>query len=185
MVDNVEIARNAVASAYRVRLNAGYDLKAPLCVYDLPENLEIELRFVEIPSLEGVFYDAEPPVILVSALRPAGRRRYTCAHEIGHWFLGHSTTVDELIQKRGNSTKWSPEEFAAQVFAGALLMPKPAITHAFAVRGWNPARPEPMQVLTIASLFGVGYGTLINHLRNGIRILGEGTAQSLLKKSLF
>ena len=92
--------------------------------------------------------------------------------------------MDDLVRTKRNPAQNSPEEFAAQIFAGALLMPKPGISNAFAVRGWDPARPEPMEVLTIASLFGVGYRTLISHLRYGVGMMGEGVAQSLAKKSL-
>ena len=175
------VAERAVAAAYRTRLQAGYGLSESLCVYDLAEALGAEVRFVDIPSLEGVFYDSVPPTVLVSHHRPAGRRRFTCAHEVGHWQMGHSTQLDELMENQADAGRRDPEERAAQVFAGALLMPKPAVEEAFAARGWSPASCSPAQAFRIAGLFGVGYEALVYQMQLGLRMISDPTARGLLR----
>ena len=91
MTDRKQMARMAAMVALRTRNKAGATLGQAICVYDLAEHLGIEVRFLDIPSMEG-FYSKNPgPLILLSTLRPAGRRVFTCAHELGHHVLGHGT----------------------------------------------------------------------------------------------
>ena len=73
-----------MAEALRVRTRAGLGLEEAVCVYDLAEHLGIEVRFTDIPSMEGMYYLASEPSIILSSLRPPGRRVFTCAHELGH-----------------------------------------------------------------------------------------------------
>lgn len=182
MIDRAKLAGKAIAAALRLRVSAGYTLRQPICVYDLAERMLVEVRFVPLPSLEGVFYDTQPPTIFVSALRPVGRRAYTCAHELGHWKLNHSLRLDELSENRTLARRQDPDEWAAQCFAGALLMPKPAVEKAFRTRNWDPVGCTPAQAFTLAGLFGVGYSTFVEHLRSGVRLLPYQQAEPLLRK---
>ncbi len=50
------IAMQAVAKALRMRRSAGYGLDSAVCVYDLAQRLDIEVRFLDIPSMEGMYY---------------------------------------------------------------------------------------------------------------------------------
>ena len=174
------MAQGAFASALRMRRDAGYGLDEAICVFDLAEQLGIEVRLTDIPSMEGMLYCNPEPVIIVTSLRPLGRRAFTCAHELGHFHYGHGTTVDDLV---GKSPKigFDPKEFAADCFAGALLMPKMAIERAFSLRNWSIGCPTPGQVYTISNYFGVGYSTLIYHLSNGLCLLPHSSAEKLLK----
>ena len=150
-------------------------------MYDLAERLGVEVRFVDIPSMEGMYLHSEDtPTILVSSLRPPGRRVFTCAHELGHYSNGDGTRVDELVEKRKHSSL-DYVEFAADCFAGILLMPKVAVERAFALRNWNPRTCNPGQVYVVSNYFGVGYSTLIHHLRGGLNLLSSSHANSLLK----
>src|SRR6266850_654769 len=91
-----ELAREALAAALQLRTSKGRNLVDPICIYDFAEELQIELRFADIPSLEGMYSNAPRPAIIIGAERPAGRRVYTCGHEIGHHRFGHGTRVDEI-----------------------------------------------------------------------------------------
>lgn len=180
MTDRRTIARRATAAALRMRRGAGYGLEGAICVYDLAQRLGIEVRFLDIPSLEGMYYRASEPTIILSSQRPPGRRAFTCAHELGHHNQGDGTCVDQLVGQ-GQRRKFDPKEFAADCFAGALLMPKMAVERAFALREWRISECTPGQAYTISNYFGVGYSTLINHMRSALRLLPDGHAEPLLK----
>ena len=180
MTGHKRIAQSAFAAALRMRRNAGYRLDAAICVYDLAEGLGIDVRFADIPSMEGMLYCSPEPVIIVSSPRPAGRRAFTCAHELGHFHFGDGTTIDDLVGK-SDKAGYDPKEFIADCFAGALLMPKMAVEQAFAVRNWPVQNSTPSQIYIISGYFGVGYSTLIHHLWKSLRLIPGSHAENLLK----
>jgi hypothetical protein len=170
--------------AYRARQKIGEDIRSTICVYDAAEKLGLEVRFVDLPSLEGMYFAGNPPGALISSLRPAGRRRFTCAHELGHWWLDHGTTLDELSEAESGSRQRRAYEVAAQAFAGAFLAPKPAVLESLHVRGWSVAAMTPIQLLGLASLFGMGYETMGYHLQLGLRMISDGKRRELLATKL-
>lgn len=180
MIDRKIIARQAAAAALRMRKAAGYGLDHAICVYDLAERLGMEVRFLDIPSMEGMYYSASRPTIIISSLRPPGRRAFTCAHELGHHSQGDGIRIDELMEY-WQRPKFDPKEFMADCFAGVLLMPRMAVARAFGVRKWSTSECTPAQVYMIANYFGVGYTTLIHHMRSALHILPDAHAQALLK----
>lgn len=182
MNDRRAIARQSMAAALRARISLGYGLEHAICVYDLAERLGVEVRFLDLPSMEGMYTSASSPTIIVSSLRPPGRRAFTCAHELGHHSRSDGVEIDELVEQWGKR-RFDPKEFAADCFAGALLMPKMAVSRAFAVRGWSMEECTPEQAYLIAGYFGVGYTTLVHHLRSAIQVLSGTRAQALLKVS--
>ena len=182
MNDRRAIARQAIAAALRTRLSLGYGLEHAVCVYDLAEKLGVEVRFLDLPSMEGMYSSASGPTIIVSSLRPSGRRAFTCAHELGHHNRSDGVEIDELVEQ-WDKPRFDPKEFAADCFAGALLMPKMAVSRAFAVRGWSMEECTPEQAYMVAGYFGVGYTTLIHHLRGALQALPDTRAQALLKVS--
>lgn len=173
------MAQGAFAAALRMRRDAGYGLDEAVCVYDLAERLGIEVRFTDIPSMEGMLYCNPEPVIIVTSLRPLGRRTFTCAHELGHVHYGHGTIIDELSGKAPKAV-FDPVEFVADCFAGALLMPKMAVQRAFTLRNWSIESSTPGQIYSISNYFGVGYSTLIHHLSKGLYLLPHSSAEKLL-----
>ncbi len=182
MNDRRAIARKAMAAALRTRLSVGHGLDHAVCVYDLAEKLGVEVRFLDAPSMEGMYSAASDPTIIVSSLRPPGRRTFTCAHELGHHNRSDSVEIDELVEQ-WDIPRFDPKEFAADCFAGALLMPKMAVSRAFAIRGWSMEDCTPEQVFMVAGYFGVGYATLVHHLRSALHVLPDSRAQALLKVS--
>ena len=174
------MVQSAFAAALRMRKDAGYRLDEAICVYDLAERLGIEVRFADVPSMEGMLYCNPEPVIIISSHRPAGRRIFTCAHELGHFNSGDGTTIDELVGKSDRVAS-DPKEFVADCFAGALLMPKMAVERAFALRKWSIKSSSPSQIYIISGYFGVGYSTLVHHLWKSLRLLQGSHAENLLK----
>ncbi|MGH9352994.1 MAG: ImmA/IrrE family metallo-endopeptidase [Terriglobia bacterium] len=172
------LALRAANTAYRIRQKQQVALDQPCCVFDLAEGMGIEVRFADIPSAEGI-YSPTKPVIIVSSLRPPGRQAFTCAHEVGHHAYGHGEQFDELVGDRAKRRRYDPEEFEADCFASALLMPKTAVLKGMAVRGWSPKTTSAEQIYVLASWLGVGYATLVGNMNWGMNLLGREQANAL------
>src|SRR5262245_22540028 len=183
MTPRRRLAKDALMKAMRLRQDKGLGREAPVCVYDLASDMGIEVRFMDLPSLEGVYSKWPEPVIVISSLRPPGRQVYTCGHELGHHVYGHGFCIDELLAD-DEAEPVKDEEFLADCFAGFLLMPKALVVKAFACHGWNPASITPVQVYTVAGWLGVGYETLITHMGASLGLLGSAQAKALRKTSL-
>ena len=111
------IARQAMAAALRTRLSVGYGLDHGVCVYDLAAKLGVEVRFLDLPSMEGMYSSASGPTVIVSSLRPPGRWAFTCAHELGHHNRSDGVEIDELVEQ-WEKPRIDPKEFAADCFGG-------------------------------------------------------------------
>ena len=179
-----ELFMRGVRKALQVRAQAGIGSADSLCVYDLAECLGVEVRLVALANMEGMYCQAARPHILVSALRPAGRQVYTCAHELGHHVFRHGNRIDEMVPDRAPKALRDPDEFLAECFAGILLMPKTAVNSAFHRRAWDPNQCTPIQILEIAGCFGVGYQTLIHHMSRALDILPMQLAETLERLSV-
>jgi hypothetical protein len=155
------LGQQALRMALRARGKAGADLISPVCPYDVADHLG------------------------VGVLRPFGRRNFTCGHELGHHVFGHGFNLDNVISSENADcyNYGSSEEFLANSFSGALLMPSLGIRRAFVSRGWSLSHPTPFEALSIAAEFGVGYSTLIHHMWHNLALIGAGTARHLLKES--
>lgn len=93
------------------------------------------------------------------------RRRFTIAHELGHFFLHRTlkeTFVDEVFARSGNSNQIERE---ANAFAAALLMPKKFIDNAINENfGDKPIRDEEIAIL--ANFFNVSGVSMTYRLVN-------------------
>ena len=143
------------AQALRDRFHAAYaapDLPVP--VEAIAEDL-LGLYVEEAEELEcsGLLVPAERRVVL-RADEPPARRRFTLAHEVGHWVCqvreGHEApvycraadiapTADRALEREAN------------VFAAELLMPEPAVRAEFTraasageLAGWFGVSEEAM-----------------------------------------
>jgi hypothetical protein len=176
-----DLARIALDAALSVRHSLNIKISEPICVYDAADRLGIEVRFIDIPSLEAMYQRTPDPIILISSLRSMGRQTFSCAHEIGHHIFDHGVRVDEMQNKSLKQSPKTPEERLADLFAGFLLMPKFTVTRAFIARGWNVQLCTPLQVYTVAGWLGVGYTTLISHLQLSLNLITPSHAAELLK----
>lgn len=175
-----DLVIEASNKALRVRQSEGISIWDSICIYDLVQKYEVDVRFVDIPSLEGMYHKSSRPVILVSSLRPPGRQAFTCAHEFGHHVYNHGSRIDELLEE--NHPRSNTEEFLADRFASFLLMPKSAVSKAFSIRGWGDLdNCSPLDIFTIAGWLGVGYETLISHMETSLHLINKGTAENLFK----
>lgn len=154
---------------------------APVDPYAVAAGLGVKVVFIDT-SMEGFYFKQPTPRILLSSLRPIPRRAFTCAHELGHHWFGHGSTIDQLQEdERSDSDK--PEEVLANAFAAALLMPSVGLRGAFGRRGWDRTNPTPLQLYTIACQFGVRYTTLLNHMSFTLREISAGRRLELDRSS--
>jgi uncharacterized protein DUF955 len=174
-----ELARQGLRGALETRRRANVSKADPICVYDLAERLGVEVKFCGGSSFGGMYAKASQTV-LVPALRPPGRQAFTCAHELGHWYFRHGSQIDQLsdIDQDSDST---PEERLANIYAGYLLMPPWAVEDVFTRRGLDPNVYSPLQTYVAACQLGVGYETLVQHLRWSLALVTPGRADELLK----
>lgn len=174
-------AEEAVVRALELRQQYGYSLDEALCPVDLAAKLGIQVWFKSLRSLEGLYLPGTPPLVVLGSQRPTGRRTYTCAHELGHHVFGHGHSFDEILNAGQPSRTSSLEEYVANRFAAALLMPKLGVCAAFSRRRWQAENPTTDQVLIVAVHLGVGYRTLVSYMERTLFLLRPDRAAELRK----
>lgn len=168
----------AAAHAARVRIKCGLDQRASIDTIRVAEQCGCEVRYLSLPSLEGIYSPKPRSVIVVGSERPAGRRAFTCMHELGHHVFGHGMCLDEL--KTGKiSNAYDPKEFIADLFAANILMSKTSILYALKTRALDPTKLDPIHIFRLSSFFGVGYTTLIDHMALTLGLLNQHQHDSL------
>lgn len=172
MVSREQTAQVAVSRALKTRIQLGFKLTDSVPIFDVAERLGADVWFKDIPSLEGMYIADDNPTIILSGgrHRPEGRRAFTCAHELGHHVFNHGSRIDE-IRRQGFGDDL--EEFSADIFGAFMLMPQATVEGGFLRRGWSFKNPEPEQVYRVASWLGVGYTSLLDHMRFSLRTLSE------------
>jgi Zn-dependent peptidase ImmA (M78 family) len=144
--DNIEERR-----AYEVIAEVGYE-GPPLNFAPILERYGIDLILRAFNYVGGVMIkDPVYTLLVVNENDPEPRRRFTIAHELGHFFLGH-----EGRRFAEPSSDDPPQERAANRFAAALLMPENWLRAAWEDYRDNPDhRPD-----IIAEMFGVSVEAL-------------------------
>jgi Zn-dependent peptidase ImmA (M78 family) len=171
--------REAAKRAIKTRAKFKIPLDSSFCVIDLAASMGVEVRFVDLKSLDGAFLK-DSKTILLSTYRPDGGIRFSCAHEIGHYVFDHGDHFDELVEKV-NSAQGRLEEQLGSAFASFLLMPETTLRSAFARRKWDIESATPAQLFTVSSWLGIGYASLLNHLRYGLKIIDQTRFRELVK----
>src|SRR5260221_10650307 len=101
-----------------------------------------ELLFRKLEGLLGVYLPAPRPGILVTTERSLAIQRYTAAHELGHFAMGHrgSIDADEILNRSPfGSPQYDPTEIAADAFAAAFLIPDWLVEYHAAKQRWTVA----------------------------------------------
>lgn len=134
---------------------------APVDVEHIASKLGISVESTDFgqDDCSGVLVrQGETAVIGVNRLHHRNRKRFTIAHEIGHFVLHESGTyidkgtfVNFRDAESGTGTR--SEEIEANRFAAALLMPEKWVKRAFAETQFDPADDETLR--TLAERFSV------------------------------
>ena len=107
----------------------GYD-PAPVRIDDLVRRHGIELRQGDLGDVSGLLLrDSEKAIIGVNSTQHRTRRRFTVAHEFGHFLLHHGIrehfdrSYVVKFRSEESSKATDVEEIEANYFAASLLMP--------------------------------------------------------------
>lgn len=170
----------AASLAQIVRVKCKINNTAAIDPITVAETLGCEVWFMPLPSLEGMYTPTPRSVIILGSERPAGRRAFTCAHEIGHNECKHGARIDEFVNDNTPETD-DLDEFTANMFAAFLLMPKSIIQKTLKERNLQPQTIDPRQIFSMASYLNVGYGTLISHMTWTLNLLNRQQCKDLLR----
>jgi Zn-dependent peptidase ImmA (M78 family) len=109
-------------------------------------------------KLLGAFVRESTPGIMVNSERPRGLIHLTCAHELGHYFLGHESTADEHIQYDKDA---AIQEREADWFAYCLLTSRATLVQTLRRKGWSiDALRDPLNLYQLSLRIGVSYAAM-------------------------
>lgn len=121
------------ADAARRELGIGLEGPVPDPLRLLEGEAGLRVFIVSLPEggIDGAYQvNRGEPFVLINQAHHAVRKRFTLAHEFGHHYLEHGAQLDSKIDlgdRKGT-------EAEANRFAGAFLIPRPAIDSWFARR---------------------------------------------------
>jgi Zn-dependent peptidase ImmA (M78 family) len=152
--------------------NQGYTRVDP---FKIAADASLAVMKRPLQDLLGGFFRDTQSGILINIDRPPGMVHMTCAHELGHYFLGHQTTIDQVLDY---GPKGDIKEREADWFAYHLLMPRSLIVDLMRRKGWrakdlkNPSTLYQLS-LRLGTSFTATYWTLVS-----LEMLSGGASES-------
>ena len=124
--------------------------------------LNIPLLFRPLKHLLGAIIASNGGVrgIIVTTQRDLHVQRFTLAHELGHFLLGHALSLDQEIEFAGrNASESRPtKEVAADTFASELLGSKKLILKSAKRHHWTKkALHQPDNIYQLSLRLGISY----------------------------
>jgi len=147
--DNAKKYEEPRAHELRARYHQLFEApELPVPVESIAEDLlGLHVELEELDGVSGLLYPAERRIVL-HASEPETRRRFTLAHELGHWVCQCLEGTERPVFCRAEEVGLDPEakalEREANIFAAEMLMPEEAV-----LRTWAGS------VETAAERFGV------------------------------
>lgn len=125
--DEVSI-QEAERDAARLLSEAWRPRGMPVDPFQIARGLGIDVHFFPLPSDVSGRIEIVPnktPAMWINQHDSASRRRFTCAHEIGHYLRRSEGSKESFVDYRDTLAGLGVdgEEIAANQFAAALLMP--------------------------------------------------------------
>lgn len=146
------------------RMSDGYTRVDPVRIAEVAD---VALMFLRMDKLLGAYLKDDRPGILINMDRPAGLVHMTCAHELGHHFLGHETTGDESIEGGKSAI---PVEQEADTFAYNLLVSRPVLINVMKKKRWGAVQlRNPATIYQLSLRLGTSYTSTVWSLaRNSV-----------------
>lgn len=135
-------------------------------IYEVIRTLRLWLLFEPLDGLFGMYQsqaDASGMVINVK-VHPA-LQRYTAAHELGHYVLGHRMSIDP----ERNISQWlrlQEHELSAQLFAAEFLMPQAAVSARAAELGLDVANLDEVGIYQLSLRLRTSYSATVVRLKD-------------------
>lgn len=131
-------------------------------VYQIAADLKVPVMFRGMDGLLGVYMSRPAPGILVTTKRPPSVQRFTCAHELGHFRMGHEESLDDEKQigfaYSSNTPHARDIELQADAFAFTFLMPRwLIIQHIARLAGSSPKLPDAVTAYQLSLRLGCSY----------------------------
>ena len=134
------------------------------------------IKFREVASLNANFVGAltfgnnKPYIMINQGIGNNGRRNFTIAHELGHYFLNHKLHSSSFFCQEDNIVEDSDIsiriEQEANYFASCFLMPRQKITSAFLAIIKRSKKADVRNFLPVNNkTFGVWRGIRDNFIR--------------------
>ena len=149
-------ARIHTAAGSQQRAASGYARVNPMA---LAEQAGVTVMTKPLEKLLGAFVREGRPGILLNSERPIGMVHMTCAHELGHYHLGHVSTADEHLAYGNKSADIEQE---ANYFAYALMAPMWLVNRAIRTKGWDRNSVfDPNVVYQMSLRLGVSFTGMV------------------------
>ena len=126
---NIEDVANQVLNKY-VAKGGAYKQFEKICTSEDIIYKEIESDEKEFCGVFTKYINNQKYIIINSQINNEGRKNFTKAHELGHYFLCHQLKSHVDININEECSSKDPIEYEADYFATCLLMPEEKITSA-------------------------------------------------------
>ncbi|MBC3932624.1 ImmA/IrrE family metallo-endopeptidase [Undibacterium curvum] len=138
----------------RKRIELGYTRIDPVRI---AENADVPVMFQPLNKLLGAYLNEGRPGIMVNINRGPGLVHMTCAHELGHFFLGHQPQTDLLVEYGDLA---NIVERQADQFAFSLLLPRWLVKEIMSRKEWT-SLADPVVLYQLSLRLGTSYTSTI------------------------
>jgi Zn-dependent peptidase ImmA (M78 family) len=124
------------ASTYATELIAALAPQDPIELDGFAKTLGLEIEYCPASGFDGALICSKTnrvgTILIKNSIRELGRKRFTIAHEIGHYVLPHHGQAGSCLCSSDDVESWaqaiSEHEREANVFAGELLLPRASLS---------------------------------------------------------
>lgn len=151
--------------AIRQTIALGLDPAESIDVFGVIERQQVWLLFEPLDRLYGVFCrEGQTAGIVVHNGHPLSVQRFTAAHELGHYALGHKFSSDSTAELFGGGAPL--QEIEAQAFAAEFLMSLAVVNRAQDRLGLDrtPTEITPIEAYQLSLELGSSYTATVNQL---------------------
>lgn len=121
---SLRISKNDIEEIALDILSSSKQLTIPINLDEISKLLELDVIYFPFPDEISGLLKKEVGVIGINENQHSNRQRFTLAHEIGHYILGHKIISNEdMVDDTLTDTSQTPER-EANYFASAILMPR-------------------------------------------------------------
>jgi Zn-dependent peptidase ImmA (M78 family) len=154
-------------------------------VFGAIDHFGLPLMFQPMEGMLGAYLVKPSAGVLINTRRPLAVRRYTAAHELGHYRLKHEPSIDgeDMISRTPfvDRLGYDEREAEADAFAIAFLLPVWFVSGQMKRQGWRPSdMNEATTVYQMALRAGTSYEATCYALKNH-RVIDAATCSQLVE----